>query len=416
MQMKRLRMAAIALVVVCCLPAFAATPVVGQPAPPLTFTDLLQVPAGVKADWPSLRGKVVVLEFWATWCAGCIEEIPQLNALIQSLDPNKVQLIAVDDEDPALVKKFLAKSPINGWVALDTSKKIIDAYDVQVRPRTVVVDAQGKIAAILNPNQLTKEQLLALFDGKPVAFPADESTAIRQQALKEAKSAVDATAGGSAASKPLFDISLRPGDLAGRMAIAHRPSKTDDSYTYDFLNATLPVLMQYAGGVAGSRLVIHGGTPQAKYSLHVAAPSGDIDQLAAAIQLAIVTATGMKLSHTTAVEDAYVLQPTAQAAGLLRPSTMKQSMCFYKAGKLVMMQTGLDDLATQLEDLLGHPVVNEAGINGKFDANFDLPKGDVEGARRALEKNLGLTLVKAKRGIDRIVLDPLPTDNAAPKS
>jgi len=411
MPMNQLRLTAIALLVACCLPAFAAAPVVGQPAPPLTFTDLLQAPAGVKADWPSLRGKVVVLEFWATWCVGCIEEIPQLNALVRSLDPNKVQFIAVDDEDPALVKKFLAKSPISGWVALDTTKKVIDAYDAQVRPRTVVIDPQGQIAAIMNPNQLTREQLLALADGKPVAFPADEAAKVRQQALKEAKAAADAATGAAALAKPLFDISVRPGDPAGRMAFAHRPGKNDDSYTYDALNAPLPVLMQYAGGVAGSRLTVQ-ADKGAKYSLHVAAPSGDIDQLAPAIQLALVTAAGMKLSHVSTLEDAWVLQATPQATSLLPPSTLKQSMCFYKAGKLVMMQTSLNDLASQLEDLLGQPVVNETGISGNFDGNFDLPKNDPEGARLAIEKNLGLTLVKAKRNIDRTVIEPLPSATA----
>jgi thiol-disulfide isomerase/thioredoxin len=416
MQLSRFGFTAIVLAAISCLPALASTLTVGQPAPALTLTDLLQAPAGAKTDWPSLHGKVVVLEFWATWCSGCIEEIPHLNSLIQSLDPAKVQFIAVDDEDPALVKKFLVKTPINGWLGLDTSKKIIDSYDAQVRPRTVVVDPQGKIAAILNPTQLTKEQLQALAEGKPITFPGDVTAEIRQQALKEAKAAADAAGGGSEAPKPLFDISIRPGDPAGRMAIAHRPGKTDDSYTYDFLNATVKTLMQYAGGVAGGRLVIHGGA-DTKYSLHVGAPGGDFDQLAPAIQLAIVTATGMKMSHVSSMEDVYVLQATPQAAGLLPPSTLKQSMCFYNAGKLIMMQASLDDLAGQLEEILDRPVVNESGLNGKFDANFDLPKGDVEVVKATLEKNLGLTLVKAKRSIDRTVLDAPPVaEKAADKS
>jgi uncharacterized protein (TIGR03435 family) len=89
-------------------------------------------------------------------------------------------------------------------------------------------------------------------------------------------------------------------------------------------------------------------------------------------------------------------------------------MCFYnpQAGKLVMMQSTLDSLAQQLETILGAPVVNEAGLPGKFDANFDLTTGDVEATRTALEKNLGLTLIKASRSIDKTILDPLPT---APK-
>jgi uncharacterized protein (TIGR03435 family) len=82
-------------------------------------------------------------------------------------------------------------------------------------------------------------------------------------------------------------------------------------------------------------------------------------------------------------------------------------MCFYnaKAGKVVMMDASIDSLAQTLESLLGKAVVNEASPSGEFDANFDLPKADFDSAKDALEKNLGLTLSKARRKIDRIVLD-----------
>lgn len=411
--MKRIARALFAAVLaaVSSLPSFAATPKVGEQAPPLTFTELLQAPAGTNADWPALRGKVVVLEFWATWCSGCIEEIPHLNAMVHSLAAANVQFIAVDDEDSALVKKFLGRTPMDGWLGLDTTGKTIKAYDVQFRPRTFVIDKQGRIAAILSPHQLEGAQLLALAADKPVAFPTVDDTAeVRDKALKEAKAAIDAAAAGSNWPKPLFDISIRPGDPAGRITIAHRPGKNDDSYTYDFMNAPVQVLMQFAGGVSGARMTVHGDNG-AKYSLHLGAPGGDFEQLAPALQMAIAAATGMKLSHVTAMEDVYILQATPKAASLLSPVTSEQgSMCFFnaKAGKLVMMQTSMDGLAKTLETTLMQPVVNETGLAGQFDANFDLPKGDADSVQAALEKNLGLTLIKAKRSINRIVLDAPP--------
>ena len=406
------RLLTLILSLACALPAHAATATIGHPAPALTFTNLLQAPAGAKVDWPSLRGKVVVLEFWATWCGGCIEEIPHLNSMVQSLSANNIQFIAVDDEDPAIVQKFLRKTPINGWLGFDTSAKIIDAYDAKVRPRTVVIDTKGRVAAILDPHQLASDQLVALAGGKPVVFPVDQMIDIREQAFKQAKAA-EAASAGSTGPKPILDISIRPGDPGARMAIAHRPGKDGNSDSYDFLNAPLPILFQLAAGIQSSRLVVHGGS-DAKYSLHVSTP-GDLKQLAPALELAILTATGTELSHVTTQEDAWVLQATPKAASLLAPaSSDEQSMCFYnpEASKLVMMQATIDSLAQQLEMTLGKPVVNESGLQGSFDANFGFPKGDVEATRAALEANLGLTLIKGRSSIERTVIDPLP---ASPK-
>src|SRR5256885_9164516 len=92
----------------------------GTPAPPLRLTQLLQAPPGAQADWHALHGKVVVLEFWATWCEVCVADLPQFNKLVASLDPKRFQFISVDDEDPAIVAAFLAKRKIAGWVGIDT--------------------------------------------------------------------------------------------------------------------------------------------------------------------------------------------------------------------------------------------------------------------------------------------------------
>jgi len=61
----------------------------GTPAPPVDSLQLLQAPTGAKADWGSLKGKIVILDFWATWCSPCVASLPHLNQLVESLDPTK---------------------------------------------------------------------------------------------------------------------------------------------------------------------------------------------------------------------------------------------------------------------------------------------------------------------------------------
>lgn len=68
---------------------------VGGPAPELELLKLLQAPEGIKIDSNSLKGKVVVLEFWATWCAPCIVAMPHLNELADKFKDRPVRFISI---------------------------------------------------------------------------------------------------------------------------------------------------------------------------------------------------------------------------------------------------------------------------------------------------------------------------------
>src|SRR5438552_1466601 len=96
----------------------ASTAKLGAPAPELGLEKLLQAPAGTKTDWASLRGQVVVLEFWATWCAPCIAAMPHLNDLAEKFKDRRLQVIAITDESESFVAPFLQRRVIKGWVGL----------------------------------------------------------------------------------------------------------------------------------------------------------------------------------------------------------------------------------------------------------------------------------------------------------
>src|SRR5262245_61215466 len=96
------------LIVACVFNATASSyrgPEVGEPAPSLKVRKWLQTPSKPAAGWPS--GKVVILEFWATWCAPCVGSIPHLNDLAEQFKDKPVQFIAVTDEREEVVQNFL---------------------------------------------------------------------------------------------------------------------------------------------------------------------------------------------------------------------------------------------------------------------------------------------------------------------
>jgi thiol-disulfide isomerase/thioredoxin len=140
----------------------------GDNPPLLQATTLLQAPPGASMDAKSLHGKVVVLEFGATWCGPCVAAFPHLNDLADKFKDQPVQFIAITAEDKDTVTKFLAKRPIHAWIALDTNNAMNKAYNITGIPHTVILGKNGRIAAITYPMWLTEEDLHDLLMGKKI--------------------------------------------------------------------------------------------------------------------------------------------------------------------------------------------------------------------------------------------------------
>lgn len=106
------------------------------------------------------RGKVVVLNYWATWCGPCREEIPALNRVMKAQKSDDVVLLALTDEDFSIVEKFLAKYPIEGTVAKFTAEPPrgrIASMAYAARPTTLILDREGKIQRVLVGARSEKE-------------------------------------------------------------------------------------------------------------------------------------------------------------------------------------------------------------------------------------------------------------------
>ena len=122
-----------------------------------TLTDLQGKPWTLKA----LRGKVVLVNFWATWCPPCRKEIPDLEALYNRFKDKGLVILAISDEDADKVKPFVAKNAMTYPVLLDTGRKVNQLFGVESIPRTVIYDRKGKLAAEAI-DMRTQKQFIAL--------------------------------------------------------------------------------------------------------------------------------------------------------------------------------------------------------------------------------------------------------------
>jgi len=114
----------------------------GGATPPFALRDL----KGKEHRLSDYRGKVVVLNFWATWCNPCREEMPSMQRLQDRLAGEPFAVIAIDyGEDPARIREFLKKVPVRFALLLDRNTSAATAWGVRVLPTTLVIDAQQRI-------------------------------------------------------------------------------------------------------------------------------------------------------------------------------------------------------------------------------------------------------------------------------
>ncbi len=125
--------------------AGTASPLVGKPAPAIELNTV----DGFPFKLTELQGKVVVLDFWASWCGPCIQAMPRIHEAVHEFAETDVQLVAVNlEENAAQVRTMLQRLQLAPLTVLDEEGTVAQAYQAQAIPQTVVIDRTGTVTHV----------------------------------------------------------------------------------------------------------------------------------------------------------------------------------------------------------------------------------------------------------------------------
>jgi thiol-disulfide isomerase/thioredoxin len=120
---------------------------VGLTAPPKegdTFPDLSKF--GLEGTLPDTKGKVVIVDFFASWCEPCKESFPAMEALKQKYGDKGLVIIAVNlDKKKADMEDFVAKHPVTFTIVRDVSNKLVNEVKIPTMPSSFVLDKTGRV-------------------------------------------------------------------------------------------------------------------------------------------------------------------------------------------------------------------------------------------------------------------------------
>lgn len=361
-------------------------------APPISPTFVMDVghPGGLPL--PDLTGKVVVLEFWATWCVPCVAAISHLNKIAADFDKKDVVFISVTPEDLETVKRFVVNRPIRGYIAIDPNRAVLDSYRVKSFPHTVVIDRKGQVVCVTDPAELSSEMLRDVLAEKDVACTP------RSRSLPWS---ADRPPSGSAAASPIASVQIFP----------HRAGNVSISGTSTSKKAkgwSIQQIVAYAYDWPRSRIRLDHSKSNELYDVEVTTGESCVQGPQSVLRAVLEPVLGVRVSKIPREVDAYELR--IRKGGMHRmvraAVTGEASGVFDQEGHVQGFNLTMPATAMAMERILEIPIIDHTELGGRFDWEVSYDTSDRSTLIERITSALGLELVPAKHTIEFIeILD-----------
>lgn len=354
----------------------------GQPAPEINLPKLINAPAATLSDWGALSGKVVVLEFWATWCEPCAEYLPELNSLAERFRGKPVVFIHITDESEADVRAFLELNKIDGWVAPEASAEVFKAFRVYGRPHTVLIGRDGKVAGFPH-GDLDAEDIMGLLAGQYTPPGAAGPALSTGSALGEFYLARSALSSGTAQYGP---ASLTASAMSLEYALEWVHGRVD----------RFDIKPEAAADMAAS------------YDIRLRLPAAQAARKNKFFLDGLEASLGLRVRTSRPEAEVLVLR---KAPG--GPANVKKRQGYGGAelngAVLEVKGASFSVLAARLKEIFGQPVLDETGEAGPYEYRFEFDTADPKTMDARLQKQLGLRLQRLRRKITVVEVSKGPS-------
>ena len=137
--------------------------------------DVTTLNGGRHPSWSELNGKVVVVDFWATWCAHCLASFPKMNALKSKMSGKPVEFLSVSYETRGQVEPVIRKHPLETTVCLDNDFRTFRAFNAWGIPSVFIFDKKGTLAAVVYPEDASPILIQTVLDGRIPAVEQEKA-------------------------------------------------------------------------------------------------------------------------------------------------------------------------------------------------------------------------------------------------
>lgn len=376
---------------------------IGQPVPDIKLPVILNAKQS-QISLNDLKGKVIWLEFWATWCSPCVEAMPHLQQMQKQFSP-KLQVIAISSEKEKRIVQFLQNKPFNLWFAVDTGDMFQQYFPYRTIPHAVLIGPDGKIAAITEPGNITAATIDDLLKGKTIDLP-----------VKQDNLSTDPVHDYFFAADTVTRRFLMQPQIAG-LGSSSRSYLSDSVFRgrrLTVFNLTLQGIYRIAyGDVPHDRTLDLTPKPTAgkgatMYCMDIIVPKGQENSLYPTLLAELKSRFDLNAAFEKQNKKVYVLKiADSSKVRQLKISAAGAENFSARDGQFDGQHGKLAKVADYLESfgVVKAPVVDETGDDKYYDIDFNFQPEKGESLTDALA-GLGLKLEQGEREIDVLVFRP----------